>query len=99
MEDEVLLSDEGGEGEGRKGFGKELEGAFVVFCLALTLKAVDLVHVVRLVVAAVDEEGFGVEPFVGVEEEGNFGGPGAAVDKVAVEEVVVGWGGGAGELE
>ena len=40
-------------------------------------------------VAAVEEEVGGVEELVGVEEECNFGGPGAAVNKVAVEEVGV----------
>lgn len=61
----------------------------VVFGLAFALKAVDLVHVVRLVVAAVQEETVRAQPLVSVQEEGNLAGPGTSVDKVAVEEVPV----------
>lgn len=40
-------------------------------------------------VSSVDEELGWTQPLEGVEEEGDFGGPGAAVNKVAVEEVIV----------
>ena len=50
-------------------------------------------------VAAVEEELVGIHPLVGVQEQGDFGGPGTAVDKVAVEEEVVLFRGFAGELE
>jgi hypothetical protein len=99
VKDEELGSDEGGQGKGREGFGKELVDSVVVLETAFALETVHAVHVVGLVVAAVEEEGLGVFPLVGVEEEGNFGGPGAAVNKVTVEEVAVCGGGEAVETE
>lgn len=62
---------------------------FVVLGLAFALEAVDLVHVVRLMVATVQEEAVGTQPLVSVQEEGNLARPGTSVDKVAVEEIPV----------
>jgi len=99
MKYKKLVSDESSERERGKGFGEEFEDALRVFGFAFAFEAVHTVHVVGFVVAAVEEEGGGVKHFVGVEEEGDFGGPGAAVYKVAVEEEVVFFGGFAGEAE
>lgn len=66
VEHEELASDQGSEGQRTEGLREELEGAFVILRLALALEAVDAVHVVRLVVAAVEEEVVGVEKLVGV---------------------------------
>ena len=86
VEHKVLLADKGCQREGGEGLGEELEYAFGVLGLALSLKTIHPVHVVCLVVASVEEERVGVQPLVGVQEQGNFSGPGAAIDKVTVEE-------------
>jgi len=99
MKHKKLVTDEGRERERGKGFREEFEDAFRVFGFAFALEAVHAVHVVGFVVAAVEEEGGWVKHFVGVEEEGDFGGPGAAVYEVAVEEEVVFFRGFAGEAE
>ena len=99
MQCQIFRPDQRRERERREGLGEELEGPLVVLCLALALEAVHLVHVVRLVVAAVEEEGAGAQPLVGVEEERDLGRPGAAVDEVAVEEVRVRRAGEAVEAE
>lgn len=39
----------------------------VVLGLAFSFKAVDLVHVIRLVVTTIQEEAIGAQPFVSVE--------------------------------
>ena len=84
---QVLLPDQRRERQRAEALGEELEGPLVVLGLALALEAVDAVHVVRLVVAAVQEEGARPQPLVRVEQQGDLGRPGAAVDKVAIEEV------------
>lgn len=61
----------------------------VVLRLALTLEAVDAVHVVRLVVAAVEEEGLWPQPLVRVQQQRDLCRPRPPVDEVSVEEVVV----------
>lgn len=61
----------------------------VILGLAFALEAVNLVHVVGLVVAAVQEEAIGPQPLVCIKQQRNLRRPRAAVDKVAVEEVVV----------
>lgn len=45
---------------------------FVVFGLALSLESVDLVHVVCLMVASVQEHAMGTKPLIGIQEEGDF---------------------------
>lgn len=55
MKDEVLVSDEGGERKSGERFGEDLEDALVVFVLAFAFEAVHSVHIVRLVVAAIEE--------------------------------------------
>lgn len=62
---------------------------FIILGLDFTLETVDLVHVVRLVVATVQEEAVGSQPLVGVQKQGNFTRPGASVDKITVEQVPV----------
>lgn len=73
---------------------------------ALVIEAVDAVDSGALVVAAEDEEVFGVFYFVGEEEADYFEGLFAAVDVVTEEEVVGfggeacgGWGGIGGGLD
>lgn len=61
----------------------------VVLVFALALETVHPVHVVRLVVSAVDEEAVWPQPLVGIKEEGNLCRPGASVDEVAVKQVIV----------
>ena len=67
VEDKVLLADQRRKGKSGEGFREEFEDAFVVFGAALALEAVHPVHVVRLVVATVEEELGGVQPLVGVQ--------------------------------
>lgn len=71
----------------------------MVFGAAFALETVHAVHIVGLVVTAVQEEGIGIQPLVCIQGQGDFGGPGASVDKVAVEEVVVFLGRFASEAE
>ena len=70
-----------------------------ILCATFSFEAVYLVHVVCFVVAAVDMDAFWVENFEGVEEESDFCRPGPTINKVAVEEVVVGFRGEAISLE
>ncbi|KAF2826569.1 hypothetical protein CC86DRAFT_32240, partial [Ophiobolus disseminans] len=99
VQDKVLLADERGERQHGEGLGEQLEHALRVLRPALALKAVHAVHIVRLVVAAVEEEAARVQPLVGVQQQRDLGRPRAAVDKVAVEEEGVRRRGAAGELE
>lgn len=94
-----LVADEGGQRQRGEGLGKDFEDALVVLGFALAFKAVHLVHVVRLVVAAVQEELLRPQPLVRVQQESNFRRPRAAVDKVAVEQVCMCIGGVAIEAE
>ena len=89
VQHEILVADQGGQRQGREGFGKHFEHGFGVFGLAFALEAVDHVHVIRFVVSAIDEDVVGEEPLVCVEEEGDFRRPRSTIDKVAVEEVGV----------
>lgn len=86
---QVLAANQRGQGQGGEGLGEDLEHALVVFGLALAFKAVHAVHIICLVVSTVEEELIWPQPLVCVEEECNFRGPGAAVDKIAVEEICV----------
>ena len=54
---EVFLADERGEREGGKGFGKDSEDALGILGLALALEAVHAVHVIGLVITAVEQDG------------------------------------------
>lgn len=58
MECEVLLANECSEWEGGKGFGEQFEDSFGVFRFALSFEAIDSIHVIRLVITPVQEEGF-----------------------------------------
>lgn len=91
VKDQELAADQGRQREGAEGLGEELEGALVVLGLALALKPVDPVHVVRLVVPSVEEEAVGVQPLVGKEQQRDFCRPRAPVDEIAVEEIHVGF--------
>ena len=99
MQDEILLPDQSGQWQGREGLGEHLENTLGVFGLALALESVDLVHVIRLVVATVEEQAVRTQPLVGVEKKSDFARPRATVDKVAVEEISVGVGGAAVSAE
>ena len=61
----------------------------IVFCLAFSFESVHPVHVIGLVVTSIDEEGARPQPFICIEEKGDFCGPRASVHKVTVEEVIV----------
>ena len=89
VQNQVLVADQSGQRQGRERLGKDLEHSFVVLGLAFAFEPIDLVHVVRLVVPAVEEDPSGTQPLVGIEEQRNLGGPRATVDKVAVEEICV----------
>ena len=67
MEYKVLATNQGGEGESGEGLGKEPEYPFGVLSATFAFETVHAVHVVGFVVAAVEEEVCGVEPFVCVE--------------------------------
>jgi hypothetical protein len=86
VQDEVLLANQRCKGQGRERFREEFEDALVVFGTALALEAVHSVHVVRLMIATVEEELGRVQPLVSIEKQRNLCRPGASVDKVAVEE-------------
>lgn len=75
VQDKILRADEGGEWECAEGFGEEFEGALVVFGFAFTFKTVHTVHVVRLVVSAVQEKVLRVEELVTEEEQRNLSRP------------------------
>lgn len=89
MKNEVLVADQRGQRQRAERFREELESALVVLGLAFTLKAIHSVHVVCLVIAAVQEHGFRVQPLVSVQQEGDFARPAASVNKVSVEQVRV----------
>lgn len=72
VKDKVLVSDESCEGQSGEGLREELEDTLVVLGLAFTLETVHSVHVVGLVVSAVQEHGLGVEPLVSVEKQCNL---------------------------
>lgn len=44
----------------------------VIFGFALSLESVDLVHVVCLMIASVQEHAMGTKPLVGIQEESDF---------------------------
>lgn len=89
MEHQVFVADQRRQRQGREGLGEHLEHCLVVLCPALALETVHLVHVIRLVVAAVEEDAVRPQPFVRVEQERNLRGPRATVHKVTIEEVGV----------
>lgn len=68
VKDEVLFANQRGKRESGERLGERLEEALVVLGLALAFEAIDTVHVVRLVVSAVEEELAGAHPLVGIEE-------------------------------
>lgn len=72
MKNKVFVSDKGGKGKSRERLGEDLEDTLVVLGLALTLEAVHSVHVIGLVVSAVEVHGVGSEPLVSVEQESNL---------------------------
>lgn len=82
-----------GEREALEGLGEEGEDGVGVLGAHLALKAVDAVHVERLVVAAGEVDGVGAPDLDGEQGENDLDAEGAAVDKIAVEEVGVVGGG------
>jgi hypothetical protein len=71
---------------------EEFKNAFGVLVPALALETVHTIHIICLVIATVEEKGGRIKPFVGVQEESNFGGPGSSIHEIAVEKVRVGCG-------
>ena len=58
MQSKVLLAYQSRQRESRKGFGEELKGLFGVLCFAFAFEAVNPIHVVCLVISAIQEERF-----------------------------------------
>lgn len=69
---EVLLADQSSQRQCRKAFREELEDALIVLGLAFTLETVNPVHVVRLVVAAIQEESIWPQPLVGIQQQSDL---------------------------
>lgn len=61
----------------------------IVLGLALALKTIDAVHVVRLVVSTVEEEAAWSQHLVSVQEQCDFARPRASIDEVTIEQVPV----------
>ena len=85
---EDLLVDDGGNGEAVEAVGESLPELNVVPPLALVVEAVDPVDRGALVVAAQDEEVFGVLDLVGEEQADGLERLLASVNVVTQEEVV-----------
>lgn len=64
VQDKVLVTNQGGQWQGREGLGEHLEDPLVIFSLALAFEAVNLIHIIRLVVSAVKEKTVGTQPLV-----------------------------------
>lgn len=89
---EDLLVDDGGDGQAVEAVGKSLPQLDVVTSLALVVETVDTVDGGTLVVAAQDEEVFGVLDLVCQQKADSLEGLLATVDVVTEEEVVcLGW--------
>lgn len=88
MHGENLLINDGSNGQAVEAVGKGLPELNVVAALALVIEAVDAVDGRALVVAAENEEVFGVLDLVGEEKADGLKGLLATVDVVAEEEVV-----------
>ncbi|RAH44727.1 uncharacterized protein BO95DRAFT_169052 [Aspergillus brunneoviolaceus CBS 621.78] len=89
VENKVLVTDQRGQGQSGEGLREDLEGGLVVLSLALALKTVHLIHVVRLVVATVQEDAVGSQPLVRVEKQSNLSRPRPPIHKVTVEEISI----------
>jgi hypothetical protein len=94
VEDKVLVTNQGGQWEGREGLGEDLEDPLVIFSLTLAFESINLIHIIRLVVSTVQEETVGPQPLVSVKQQRNFARPGTTVDEITVEEISVCIGGG-----
>ena len=88
MHGEDLLINDGGNGQAVEAVGKCLPQLDVVASLALIVESVDAVDGRTLVVAAQDEEVFGVLDLVCQEKADGLEGLLATVDVVTKEEVV-----------
>mmetsp|Transcript_21442 Transcript_21442/g.35903 ORF Transcript_21442/g.35903 Transcript_21442/m.35903 type:complete len:282 (-) Transcript_21442:285-1130(-) len=99
MHDEHLLVQRGAQRQAAEHLREQLHHGVCVLVLHLALEAVDLVHVPRLVVAARHVDGCGAPHFDGEQGEDDFDTEGAAVHKVAVEQVGVVLGGHAVQLK
>jgi len=64
VQDQVLVTNQSSQGEGGEGLGEDLEDALIILGLAFTLKSVDLVHIVGLMVTAVEEQTVRPQPLV-----------------------------------
>lgn len=64
VKNEVLATNQCSQGKGREGLGEDLEDPLIILGLAFSLESVDLVHIIRLVVTAVEEETVGPQPLV-----------------------------------
>mmetsp|Transcript_620 Transcript_620/g.1351 ORF Transcript_620/g.1351 Transcript_620/m.1351 type:complete len:238 (-) Transcript_620:656-1369(-) len=84
---EHLFLDDGAEGELAEGHGEEPRGVHVELVLHLPLEAVDLVHVLRLVVASRQVQARRVHQLVPEKRQNHLEGEGPPVDEVPVEEV------------
>lgn len=60
MKHKVLLANEGCQRKRGEGLGEQFEHALGVLGPTFTLETVHPVHIVRLVIAAIQEEGIGV---------------------------------------
>lgn len=72
VQDQVLAANQGSQRQSREGLREDLEHSFVVLGLALAFEPIDLVHIIRLVVSAVEEDSVGAQPLVGIQEQSNF---------------------------
>lgn len=70
-----------------------------MFVLHFALEAIDLVHVLCLVVSAIQENSMRVEPLVGEERHDDFHRPAPAINEVAVKQDTVGFRRRSSELE
>lgn len=87
VQNQVFAANQSGQGQSGERLGEDLEYPLVVLGLAFSFETINLVHIVRLVVATVEEDPVGTKHLVCVEEQGDFCRPRATVDKVSVEEV------------
>ena len=93
VQGEKFLTDQCGKRKCGEGFGEEFEDALVVLMPALAFEAVHPVHIVGFVIPAVQEEVFGIKPFVRVKSKGDFSRPRSSIYEIAVEKIAMrlGW--------
>lgn len=72
VQDQILVSNQGSQRQSGERLGEDLEHPLVVLGLAFTFEPIDLVHIIRLVISAVEENSVGTKPLVGVQEQSNF---------------------------